>query len=106
MLNITNKLFAAAAATALGTVLLLAGSGYERGAAASDHCLRIQKSENGTWEYVKDWHDGYNLHKYAKIKVKITTDGKVSPQKDNATGLVVFRDVTEAEYNASRCMSL
>ena len=105
MLNITNKLIAAAAATALGTVLSMAGA-ERSGTVISDHCVRLQKSENGIWEYVKDWHDGYNVHPYARIKVKITPEGKVLPQKDNASGLVVFQDITEAEYNATRCIAL
>ena len=102
MLNQTNKLMLAATATAICTALM-AGGGYEKDADPSERCLKLLQSENGTWEYVRNWHDGYNLHPYAKIKVKIGAAGTLRPERDNATGMVVFREISEAEYNAAKC---
>jgi hypothetical protein len=92
----------AATATAICTALL-AGGKYEKRIDPADHCLKLQKSEHGTWEYVKDWHDGYNVHPYARIKVRVDGHGRLIPERDNATGLVVFQEISEAEYNAVQC---
>ena len=101
MLNDSGKWMLALTAVAIGTALL-AGGTYER-APENVGCLKLEKSADGTWEYVKAWHDGYNLHPYAKIRVKIGPAGTLRPERDNATGLILFEEVSEAEYNAARC---
>ena len=96
------KLPAALTALALGTVLLIGSGPVEKG--AHIHVVSAQKCipTGEVWEYVKEWHDGYNVHKYVKIKGKRGKNGEVKYYRDNATGLLVFRDVTKAEYEAAK----
>ncbi|WP_456452145.1 hypothetical protein [Hydrogenimonas sp.] len=105
MLIITNKIIAVTAASAIATTLLLAGNTLATEASQAP-CIKLQKSENGMWEYVRNWHDGYNLHPYAKIKVEVGADGALKYRRDNATGLLVFKDISEAEYAAVGCLKM
>ncbi len=60
----------------------------------NEHRL-AQKSD---WEYITNWFDGYNLHPYVKLKICPTVRGLTTPCKDNATGLMIFEDITRLQY--------
>ncbi|WP_457596535.1 hypothetical protein [Hydrogenimonas sp.] len=70
---------------------------------AALHCIHHDAENGGSWEYLKDWFDGYNLHPYAKVGVEISDSGRVTYRRDRATGMVLFRDIGPREYAEAGC---
>ena len=99
MLNASYKFLTAAMVLTLGTVLLIGSGQYEKSMTTGKQSIQRTVSNGEVWEYAKDWYDGYNLHEYVKIKGKIGKNGDVIHFRDNATGLLVFRDVSKVEYD-------
>ena len=96
------KLTAGMTALALGTVLLIGSGQVEKERTIDGFSAQKSIPTDEVWEYVKEWHDGYNVHEFVKIKGKKGKNGEVKYYRDNATGLLVFRDVTKAEYEAAK----
>ena len=101
MLNRSSKLMAGAMVLALGTVLLIGSSKVEKETKIDNSSVR-NITVGDVWDYVKEWHDGYNIHKYVKIKGRKGKNGEMKYYRDNATGLLVFQDVSKAEYEAAK----
>ena len=104
-LRFTRRFFVPATLLFLLLLWLFSGKGALSDRAVYSGCL-LRGPDGALWEVLKDWHDGFNRHPYVQVKVDIDSDGKIVYRRDNASGLMIFRDLTARQYAeaAGRCL--
>ena len=97
MLTSSKKFLSIALLFALGSGAIVASGGhYEKKTLISSSMQRDLSDE--TWDFARNWFDGYNVHPFVKIKSSLDQKGRIVHLRDNATGMPIFREISANEY--------